>query len=503
MYYRRRIGKKQRIQLAVLGAAGAAALLLCAAIAMRVFAQEIPVVVEDWDKTYTFSMSGLGRDPLEEILAQAEVQGMEPLGTMDTAKLGEDGRSAALRRGVALYVREGEETAEYTAYKGDTVEEALAGNGVALKEADQVAPNREMVIAAPLTVEITRLLRVNIVADGETTQVKMTGGTVADALEEAGIELSELDSCNHELTEPIEDDMLLEISRVVSVRIAADGSTRGYRVSALTVADALEGAEITLGKEDRVDPKLDTVLHTGMKITVQRVKTVEETETEEIDYETKYVHTRDLTEGQTSLLTEGMKGRKELRYQAVYVDGELESRELLGEEVVAEPVKEIILRGSGYQTKAPQLEFIDDGSGATPDPTSRPVQPAGSGSTGSSGKGISVNTTAGTLTDQDGREVRYSRAITGECTAYCIPGGTTSVGLLAERGIIAVDPDIIPYGTKMFVASPDGKIVYGYGVAGDTGGACMAGDIIADLCYDTEEECWQLGRRDMVLYILE
>ena len=73
----------------------------------------------------------------------------------------------------------------------------------------------------------------------------------------------------------------------------------------------------------------------------------------------------------------------------------------------------------------------------------------------------------------------------------------------AVRGVVAVDPEIIPYGTKMYVASPDGKIVYGYGVAGDTGGACMAGDIIADLCYDTLEECSIIGRRQMVLYILE
>ncbi len=107
------------------------------------------------------------------------------------------------------------------------------------------------------------------------------------------------------------------------------------------------------------------------------------------------------------------------------------------------------------------------------------------------------------LTDPWGNEISYSKTITGTCTAYCIPGGTTSIGLEAVRGVIAVDPDIIPYGTRMYVASPDGRIVYGYGVAGDTGGACMAGDIIADLCYDTLEECSIIGRREMVLYILQ
>lgn len=489
------------LRLIAITAVCALAVIVCAVMAFHVFAQEIPVTVEDWDNTYRFSMGSLGRDSLKSILAQAETLGMEPLGLSDTAELGEDGRSALVRRGVTLYVKDGEETAEYVAYKGDTVEESLRSNGFVLKDADQVSPNREMPIAADLTVEIKRLLRVNIVADGETVQVQMTSGTVADALEQAGVELSGLDECSHQLEEPVKDDMLVEVTRMVSVRIAVDGSTRAYRVSALTVQEALEKCKIQLGKEDRVAPLPETLLKSGVKITVQRVETVEETETEEIGYETKYLHTRDLVEGETSVLTEGMKGKKEKTYQAVYVDGVLESRKLLSEKVTAEPVKEIVLRGSGYQTQAPQLEFIDDGT--TPAPGSTP-KPGGSGNSGNSNKpGISVNTTAGTIKDQDGQEVRYTRAITGECTAYCIPGGTTSIGLEAVRGVIAVDPDVIPYGTRMYVASPDGKIVYGYGVAGDTGGACLDGDIIADLCYDTLEECSIIGRRDMVLYILE
>lgn len=477
----------------------AVAVVVCAAMAVHVFAQEISVTVEDWDNTYSFSMGSLGRDGLGSILTQAESLGMEPLGPDDTAELGEDGRSVLVRRGVDFYVKDGEETTQYIAYKGDTVEESLLENGFVLKVTDRVAPNREMTVSADLCVEIQRLLRVNIVADGETVQVQMTGGTVADALEQAEIRLGELDECSHGLEEPVKDDMLVEVTRLVSVRIAADGGTRAYRVSALTVSEALEKCRIQLGKEDRVSPRPESLLKSGMKITVQRVKTVEETETEEIDYETKYLHTRDLVEGESSVLTQGMKGQRELTYQAVYVDGVLESRELLSEKVTKEPVKEIVLRGSGYQTKAPQLEFIDDGTTPAPGRTPKPGGNSGS----SHNPGISVNATAGTLTDQDGKQVRYTRAITGECTAYCIPGGTTSIGLEAVRGVIAVDPDVIPYGTRMFVASPDGKIVYGYGVAGDTGGACLDGDILADLCYDTIEECSIIGRRDMVLYILE
>lgn len=489
--------RRRYLRFIIISVICAVAVTVCAAMAVHVFAQEISVTVEDWDNTYSFSMGSLGRDSLKRILSQAESLGLEPLGPDDTAELGEDSRSVLVRRGVALYVKDRDETKEYVAYKGDTIEASLLRNGFVLKDTDRVEPNREMTISADLTVEIKRLLRVNIAADGEINQVQMSSGTVADALEQAGIRLGELDKCSHELDEPVKDDMLVEVTRMISVRIAADGSTRAYRVSALTVEEALEKCKIQLGKEDRVTPLPETLLKSGTKITVQRVETVEETETEEIDYETKYLHTRDLVEGESSVLTEGIKGKKEKVYQAVYVDGVMESRKLLSEKVTAEPVKKIVLRGSGYQNKAPQLEFIDDGT--TPAPGSTPEPGAGN----TNKPGISVNTTAGTIKDEDGQEVKYTRAITGECTAYCIPGGTTSIGLEAVRGVIAVDPDVIPYGTRMFVASPDGKIVYGYGVAGDTGGACLDGDILADLCYDTLEECSIIGRRDMVLYILE
>ncbi len=493
--YHRRMGRGRRLRLGIFSAIGILAAVLCAAAVFQGFTKGTPVTVEDWDKAYTFTMGGhIGRKDdraLAKALAKAQEQGMPPLGSMDEAVFQEDSPNVTVRRGVELFVQDRDQQESYVAYKGDTIEQALLANEIQLKETDQVAPSRGMVVSAPLTVEIKRLCRVNITVDGETLQVKMTEGTVAEALSQAGVTLGEDDTCSHELDEPIKDDMHLEIGRVMNISLTAGGRTRAYKVSALTVAEALEKCGFALGKEDRLNVPAEAPITAGMRIVLKRVETREETETEEIPYETKYITTRDLPEGETNLLTPGMKGKREKKFSAVYVDGKLESREMIEEKVVAEPVKEIIMRGSGYHTVAPKLEFEDGGGNKS---TPAPSSPA---------SGISVNTAAGTLVDDQGKTVSYSKAITGECTAYCIPGGTTSVGLVAKRGVIAVDPDIIPYGTKMFVASPDGSIVYGYGVAGDTGGACLDGDIIADLCYDTLEECSIIGRRDMVLYILD
>ena len=74
-------------------------------------------------------------------------------------------------------------------------------------------------------------------------------------------------------------------------------------------------------------------------------------------------------------------------------------------------------------------------------------------------------------------------------------GGYTATGMRARHGVIAVDPNVIPLGTRVFVEG------YGLAVAGDTGGA-IQGNII-DLCMDQHYEAINFGRRTVKVYILE
>ena len=267
--------------------------------------------------------------------------------------------------------------------------------------------------------------------------------------------------------------MNIRVVRTMKIEITVDGETKQYSVSAQSVQEALQKCGVELSEEDRLNCKPKDKIKDGMQIVVQRVTTEEAVEKEEIPYETAYEDTDSLYEGETSVKSAGEKGEKEVKYKLVYVDGKLDGKEVLEEKVIKEPVKEVVLRGTLVQeTPAP------DYSG------------------GSSSGGV------GTFVDYNGNVVSYSGLLTGDCTAYSVPGGTTSLGWDAVYGVIAVDPNIIPYGTRLYVTSPDGSVVYGYGVAGDTGGACMAGDIIADLCYNTIEECSIIGRRVMNVYIL-
>ena len=109
--------------------------------------------------------------------------------------------------------------------------------------------------------------------------------------------------------------------------------------------------------------------------------------------------------------------------------------------------------------------------------------------------------------DEGGQPVNYKKVLTGSCSAYTNDkgdsGSWTSTGKHVAVGLVAVDPKVIPYGTKMWITSADGKIVYGYAIAADTGSAMRSGRTLVDLFMPTMTECIQFGRRNMNVYILE
>lgn len=440
-----------------------------------VMANTVSANVIDGDKSYTFSM----RSPAtSDILAQAQEIGLEPLGPLDVIEQVGTTTTVNIRRGVSVTVNEAGKRRNIIAYRGDTVAKILEDNNFLIKDGDIVTPSRDTVVTAGLSIELSRLCNVNVIADGNSTALSITGGTVADALDKAGVVLNDMDSTNYELDEPLFDKMNIRVSRTVRIRITADGTTADYEISAATVRAALEKCGIQLSEEDTLNVDASAAPENGMHIIVTRVDSEQIIETEEIDYSTEYEYSEALPEGETEIKSLGVKGERTITYKLVYVAGELQDKVVVSDEVTREPVNEVIIYGTGAAH------------------TAQPSQPSYDYSDSSSA--------AGTFVDCNGNTVSYSSVMSGTCTAYypLQPGDITSTGVVAGYGCVAVNPNIIPYGTRMYITSADGSVVYGYGVACDTGGAAMAGSIIADLCYDTEAECSYIGRRNMVVYIL-
>ena len=94
---------------------------------------------------------------------------------------------------------------------------------------------------------------------------------------------------------------------------------------------------------------------------------------------------------------------------------------------------------------------------------------------------------------------RSSRAIVMEASAYLAGdgdgAGITATGVPAVRGIAAVDPDVIPLGTRLFIPG------YGEAIAADTGGAIVGNKI--DLVMDSYGEAMDFGRQDVTVYVLD
>lgn len=105
-------------------------------------------------------------------------------------------------------------------------------------------------------------------------------------------------------------------------------------------------------------------------------------------------------------------------------------------------------------------------------------------------------------------DLSEARVITCTATAYtsaadeCGPwaDGYTATGAKCEVGVVAVDPKVIPLGTKLYIETVDGSFVYGYCSAEDTGGAIKGNKV--DLAMNTKSECFQFGRRQVKVYIL-
>ena len=91
------------------------------------------------------------------------------------------------------------------------------------------------------------------------------------------------------------------------------------------------------------------------------------------------------------------------------------------------------------------------------------------------------------------------RALYVSATAYSAHdpgnGSHTATGTLVRRGVIAVDPSVIPLGTHVFIPG------YGEAVAEDIGGAIHGQRI--DVAFDTHAEALMFGRQELEIFIME
>lgn len=256
-----------------------------------------------------------------------------------------------------------------------------------------------------------------------------------------------------------------------NVNISVDGQTYAVKASG-TVNDALIAADVQLDDDDLINVGLSEPLNFSTDIIINRVDIKEEVTLEVIEYATEYKEDDNYVLGYSEVVVDGEDGEIEKVVRHVYVDGKLTSSDVVSTEIT-EPVDEVVVIGTN------EINPIEEMS-------------------------ISQLKVPDYLTlDENGAPTSYSNVLTGKACAYSAsPTAKTASGRQVKVGYVAVDPSIIPYGTELYIASTDGKYVYGYAIAADTGTGLIEGVCLVDLFMESYDASCQWGAKQVNVYIL-
>lgn len=305
-----------------------------------------------------------------------------------------------------------------------------------------------------------------VIQDGGVRQVVFSDATEPDqVLADAGIEVARAD-----IVEMNEEGMRPEITvrRAMLIRINNGGQSIVTHSYGETVGELLERTRLTLNEGDVIDVDLTAETYDGMQLNIDRWTTVTETFTEAVSYNTEYVDEKLMLKGDEKVVTEGVDGVVEHTATITYFNGQEVSREVLSSEQIVDPVNQVIARGT-LEAEEGKLTIAD-----------------------------------GVIVTPEGEVYTYNKTMKVKATAYTHTDAgcdkITATGTTVHWGTVAVDPRIIPYGTKMFIVSNDGKFVYGLSAAEDCGGSIKGNRV--DLYMPTTKQCFSFGVRNCTIYFL-
>ena len=368
---------------------------------------------------------------------------------------------------------------------------------------------RRLIVVAVLAAAVGALLSQTvfaqtsyIITDGDRVTVHRSySSDPYEVLTEAGIELEEEDTYETGYADGMNQ---ITVRRMQMVTVINRGAQSVIGTYGETTGSLLARMGITPGTGDTLSCSSETQTYDGMTIELVHTETRIEEEDTTVPYPVNYYEDPDLEPDAEIVLVAGQNGLTHVKSEVTYRNGKEVSRVIVQETVKTKPVTQLVIRGVD-RTIMEQPADPEPAEQAAPAASSGPA--SGSSSSGSSSSGGSrydgsAETSGNVIMTSSGESYTYVDVMTCSATAYTCEGyvGHTYSGTLARVGAIAVDPTVIPLGTKMYVVSNDGQYVYGYCVAEDIGGGIKGNKI--DLYFDTYAECWDFGVRMCTVYIL-
>ncbi len=230
-----------------------------------------------------------------------------------------------------------------------------------------------------------------------------------------------------------------------------DGTPVSCITGEISVGELMEKMSISLAEDQILQADASDTVNSDTTIAIDKISYAQDTSVAYTDYDVKYINVQTVPKGKSSVSQKGVKGEVTTTYNVTYINGVETAREAVSEVVTKKPTTEVVYQGIG-----------------------------------------------GTI-NIGGKVYNYSYYIDCKSTVYCLPG-TTASGAPVSNDVIAVDPSVIPLGTKVYVA--DSYVDVGFRTAADTGGA-IKGNFI-DIWFDpSDSRFYGYGIRTARVYILE
>lgn len=337
----------------------------------------------------------------------------------------------------------------------DTITELFSELGLPVNSKDYLYPLATAKVKDNQKIVWKQAKQVQIVKDNEKKTIWTTADTVAELLKEQKIVLKEQDEISPSLKEVIKNDMKIGLTLAIPLTLVDGGKKQQVWSTSATVADFLTQQGIKLNDLDRVEPSLtETVKQMGV-INVIRVEKVTDVVEEPVHFTVITKKDTSLEKGKEKMVTQGKQGLVSREYEVIIENGKEVSRKLISEQSIREKLDKVVAVGT---------------------------------------KELDIQVSRGAET---GTEFYAS---TTAYTAFCNGcSGRTATGLDLRANpnakVIAVDPRVIPLGTKVYVEG------YGYAIAADTGSSIKGYKI--DVFFPSKAEAFRWGVRKVKIKVLK
>lgn len=337
-----------------------------------------------------------------------------------------------------------------------TVEELLKDQNIEISMHDKLSYSLDAKITSGMEIEWIQAKQVTIIIDEKEQEIWTTETKVKNILSEANIQVAEYDEVSIPLDEDLGDENQIKINKAFQVTLVDGTEMKQVWSTSTTVANFLKQQKITLNELDRVEKKLSDKLKPNDEVTIVRVEKVTDVVEEEINYPVETRSDSSLLKGREKVISQGKKGKVSRTYEITKENGKVVKKVLKNEQIIEKPKAKVVAVGTKVVTAK-----VSRGTSA-------------------SGKEFYVTATA--------------------YTPYCDGcSGTSAAGINLRSNpnlkVIAVDPNVIPLGSKVWVEG------YGYAIAGDTGGAIKGNKI--DVLVQSKQEAIQWGRKKVRIKVLD